>query len=84
MPADEFRAYLAKHAKPREEPPVNDVSLLRVTVYILGGALLLCLAGIIWLASANPAREIPDILVATTTGILGLIGGILVPSKSAS
>ena len=58
-----------------------NVSILRSALYILGAAFLLCLGGIIWLASANPAREIPDILVATTTGILGLFGGILVPTK---
>lgn len=42
-------------------------------------ALLLCLGGIITLAMANPARAIPDILVGTTTLIVGTIAGILVP-----
>jgi hypothetical protein len=42
-------------------------------------ALLVCLLGIIWLASANPARSIPDVLVAVPTGILGILGGMLVP-----
>ena len=57
-----------------------NLPILRLALLILGAAFLLCLGGIIWLASANPARAIPDILVATTTGILGLFGGILVPT----
>ena len=56
-------------------------SLLKTALYILGGAVLLCLAGIIWLASANPARQIPDVLVGTTTLCVGAIVGILVPAK---
>lgn len=52
-------------------------------LYILGAAFILCVGGIVYLAAAIPAREIPDVLVATTTGILGLIGGILVPSRQA-
>jgi hypothetical protein len=62
------------------ETTVNRTPVL-AALYILGAAFLLCVGGIVWLASANPAREIPDVLVATTTGILGLIGGILVPSR---
>lgn len=82
MPAEDFRAYLAKHAKPQEEPAMfNDTSLLRVALVILGAALLLCLGGVIWLSAAEPARSIPDILVGTTTLIVGGILGILVPSK---
>lgn len=57
-----------------------NMPILRLALVILGVGFLLCLGGIIWLASANPARQIPDILVATTTGILGLFGGILVPT----
>ena len=62
---------------------MSNPSILRVVVYVLGLSMLLCLVGIIWLASANPARSIPDILVATPTGILGLLGGILVPRPGA-
>lgn len=58
-------------------------STLRLALCILGGAFMLCLGGIIWLSAANPARAIPDVLVAVTTGILGLFGGILVPSAKA-
>ena len=58
---------------------MKNTSLLTVVVWILGLSMLLCLVGIIWLASANPARQVPDILVAVPTGILGLLGGILVP-----
>ena len=58
-----------------------NLSTVRLALIILGAALLLCLAGIIWLASANPARSIPDVLVATTSGALGGLVGILVPSK---
>jgi hypothetical protein len=61
---------------------MTDASILRTALYFLGGALLLCLAGIIWLASANPARAIPDVLVATTGLVSGGLVGILVPSKS--
>lgn len=58
-----------------------NVSILKLALCILGGAVLLCLGGIIWLASANPARSIPDVLVGTTTLCVGAIVGILVPSK---
>lgn len=54
---------------------------LNVVLLILGAALLLCLGGIIYLASANPARQIPDILVGTTTLIVGGVIGLLVPSR---
>jgi hypothetical protein len=54
---------------------------LNLVLGILGLALLLCLGGIIFLASANPARSIPDILVGTTTLIVGGVIGLLVPSK---
>jgi hypothetical protein len=58
---------------------MNDTSILKLALGILGGALLLCLVGIIWLASANPARSIPDVLVATTGLVSGGLVGILVP-----
>lgn len=54
---------------------------LNLVLGILGLALVLCLGGIIFLASANPARSIPDILVGTTTLIVGGVIGLLVPSK---
>ena len=54
--------------------------LLRHALYILGVALLLCLAGIIYLAAAIPARAIPDVLIATTGLVSGGIVGILAPS----
>lgn len=60
-----------------------DTSILRTALYILGAALLLCLGGIIWLSSANPARSIPDVLVATTGLVSGGIIGVLVPTKGA-
>ena len=59
-----------------------NAALLKPVVLVLGVALLMCLGGIIWLASANPARQIPDVLVAVPTGILGLLGGLLVPTKT--
>lgn len=55
---------------------------LNIVLLILGAALLMCLGGIIFLASANPARSIPDILVGTTTLIVGGVIGLLVPSRS--
>lgn len=79
--SEDFARRLGRHARPREDTPMNDTSLLKIAVMILGAALLLCLGGIIWLASANPARTIPDVLVGTTTLIGGGILGILVPSK---
>jgi hypothetical protein len=61
---------------------MNASSTVNVVLAILGAALLTCLGGIIWLASANPARPVPDILVGTTTLIVGGIVGILVPPAS--
>ena len=58
-----------------------NLSLLRLALIFLGVAFLLCIGGIIWLASANPARSIPDVLVATTGLIGGAIVGILTPSR---
>jgi hypothetical protein len=58
---------------------MTNTSILQIAMAALATSFLMCVGGIIWLASAIPARDIPDILVATTTGILGLIGGILVP-----
>ena len=58
---------------------MKNPSLLLVTVVILGLGFLTCIGGIIFLASANPARSIPDILVGTTTLIVGGLIGILVP-----
>ena len=58
-----------------------NLPILRLALMILGAAFLLCLGGIIWLSAAEPARAIPDVLVAVTTGILGLFGGIMVPNR---
>lgn len=55
--------------------------LLQLAMTGLLIALLLCLGGIIFLASAVPARAIPDILVGTTTLIVGAIVGVLVPRQ---
>lgn len=60
-----------------------NVSILKLALCILGTAFLLCLGGIIWLASANPAPAIPDVLVGTTGLIGGAIVGVLVPTKTA-
>ena len=61
---------------------MNNVSILRIALLFLGVALLMCLGGVIWLASANPARAIPDVLVGTTGLVVGGLIGILVPSKT--
>lgn len=53
--------------------------LLTIAMAGLIVVLVMCVGGIIFLASANPARAIPDILVGTTTLIVGTIAGILVP-----
>ena len=60
---------------------MNTTSILKIALIFLGTALLMCLGGVIWLASANPARDIPDVLVTTTGLIGGGMVGILVPSK---
>lgn len=59
-----------------------NASILKLALLFLGAAMLLCLGGIIWLASANPARSIPDVLVGTTGLVAGGLIGILVPSKT--
>jgi hypothetical protein len=58
--------------------------ILKTALLILGVALIMCLGGIIWLASANPARAIPDVLVGTTGLVTGGLIGILVPSKGVA
>lgn len=58
------------------------VSILKLALCILGGAFFMCLGGIIWLAAAEPARAIPDVLVGTTGLIGGAIVGVLVPTKT--
>lgn len=57
---------------------------LRLVLAILGAALIVCLGGIIYLASANPARDIPDILVGTTSAVVAGILGLLVPSRPSA
>lgn len=54
---------------------------LNIVLIILGAALMLCLGGIVFLAAQEPARSIPDILVGTTTLIVGGILGLLAPSR---
>lgn len=61
---------------------MNNVSILRIALLFLGVALIMCLGGVIWLASAAPARAIPDVLVGTTGLVVGGLIGILVPSKN--
>lgn len=56
---------------------------LNIVLVTLALALLMCLGLIGFLASAEPARSIPDVLVAVPTGILGLLGGLLVPSRTS-
>jgi biotin transporter BioY len=62
---------------------MNNVSLLRIALIGLIALAVIDLVGILYLASANPARSIPDILVGSLTLIVGAIVGILVPSKGA-
>lgn len=61
---------------------MTNTSILKLALLFLGSALLICLGGVIWLASANPARAIPDVLVGTTGIVVGGLIGILVPSKT--
>ena len=51
-----------------------------LTALVVGlvGVLTVCVAGVIYLAGANPARAIPDVLVALPTGILTFLGGLMV------
>lgn len=60
-----------------------NTSVLKIALLFLGIAMLICLAGVIFLASSNPARSIPDVLVGTTGLVAGGLIGILVPSKEA-
>lgn len=59
-----------------------NTTVLKLALLFLGTAMLMCLGGVIWLASANPARAIPDVLVGTTGLVAGGLIGILVPSKT--
>lgn len=52
--------------------------LLLVAMTGLLAVLLLCVAGILYLSAQQPARAVPDILVGTTTLIVGTIAGLLV------
>jgi hypothetical protein len=61
-----------------------NTSILKLALLILGIVLVMCVGGIIFLASANPARPIPDILVGTTTLVVGGFLGILVPTKTVA
>jgi hypothetical protein len=54
---------------------------LNLVLGILGILAVMCLGGIIFLAAQQPARSIPDILVGTTTLIVGGVIGLLVPSR---
>ncbi len=58
---------------------MKNPTVLTLVLAILGLLAVMCVGGIIYLASANPARSIPDILVGTTTLIVGGLIGILVP-----
>lgn len=57
---------------------LRPVSALLALVVGLLIALLVCIGGVIYLAGANPARSIPDVLVALPTGILTFLGGLMV------
>lgn len=54
---------------------------LNIVLVILGTALIMCLGLIGYLAAQLPARSIPDILVGTTTLIVGGVLGLLAPSR---
>lgn len=56
--------------------------ILTIALAILGGAFLLCLAGIIYLAGND--KPVPDVLVGTTGTIAGGIVGILVRPVGAT
>lgn len=62
---------------------MNNITIVKMAMAILGLVLIMCVGGIIFLASANPARSIPDILVGTTTLVVGGILGIIVNPKTA-
>ena len=55
-----------------------DNGIIRRAVFFLGLAFVACIV-MVGLLAWNE-KNIPDVLVATTTGILGLLGGILVPT----
>lgn len=55
-----------------------DTGIYRLTVGALGAALLLSVAGALALVWHN-SSEVPDILIATTSGALGALAGLLSP-----
>lgn len=61
---------------------MNNTSILKMAVVILGVTLIMSLGGVIWLASSLPARAIPDVLIATIGLVSGGLLGILVPSRN--
>lgn len=61
---------------------MENTGVLKMAMIFLGVSLFMCVGGIIWLASSEPAKSIPDILVGTTTLIVGAMVGVLVPNKS--
>lgn len=56
----------------------DDPVIYRTIVWTLSGVLTLTIAGAIYLAVRGV--EIPQILVATVSGVIGLMGGLLAPS----
>ncbi len=55
---------------------------LNLVLGILGLLAVMCVGGIIFLAAQVPAHAIPDILVGTTTLIVGGVIGLLVPTRN--
>lgn len=59
------------------------IDRLTLVIIVLGLIALVCLSGVIYLAAANPARSIPDVLVATTGAAVGSLGSLLAASLSS-
>ena len=60
-----------------------NLATVRLVLMILGLLAVMCVGGIITLSLQEPARAIPDILVGTTTLIVGGVLGLLAPSPRA-
>ena len=57
------------------------MSNARLVILFLGAIIIVCAAGIIYLAAAE--KGIPDVLVALATGGLGALGAVLAKTSEA-
>jgi hypothetical protein len=89
---DEVRTQLAERPELQEEfrqdptkalarfgrPLDTDPTIYRIVVLALGIAILVSLAGAIWLTFAG--KDVPDVVVALGSAAVGALSGLLAPS----